>query len=116
MVRAILPHRRNAMKILRNWAGMLALAAPVAFAQAHAPSRIDALQVQLQASPHVRALVIAKGDRQVFAHYRADTTPSTLLNVASVSKSVTALLAGIAAERGLLRVDEPLAAASTARA
>lgn len=92
-------------------AGAALLFVPAAHAQAGgAATKTDALQSQLKSSPHIRALLIARGDRQVFEHYRADTTPATLLNVASVTKSVTALLVGIAADRGLLRVDEPLSA------
>lgn len=69
---------------------------------------VDALQAQLKSNAHIRALLIARGDKTLFEHYRADTSATTLLPVASVTKSVTALLAGIAADRGLLRIDEPL--------
>jgi CubicO group peptidase (beta-lactamase class C family) len=90
-----------------RWACALALFVQGAHAQAPA---IEALQAQLKANGNIRALLIAKGDKQVFEYLRADTRPDTLLPVASVTKSVVSLLAGIAADRGLLNVDEPLAA------
>ncbi len=85
----------------------LAFTAPGSQAQS-AP--LDALQAQLRTSPRVRALLIERGGKLTFEHYRADTTSATLVNIASVTKSVTSILVGIAADRGLLRIDEPLAA------
>src|SRR5687768_620923 len=85
----------------------MALFAPAARAQTPA---VDALQAQVRSHPHLRALLVERKGQVVFEHYRADTTPATLLNVASITKSVTAVLVGIAADRGLLRIDEPLAA------
>jgi CubicO group peptidase (beta-lactamase class C family) len=74
-----------------------------AFAQ-----RFDALDAQLRSNPHIRALLIARGDKDVFEYYRTDTNATTTLTVASVTKSVVSLLAGIASDKGLLRIDEPL--------
>lgn len=72
--------------------------------------RLQALQAQLRASPHVRAFLMQRG-ASTFEYYRPDTTPTTLVNVASVTKSVVALLVGIAIERGAISgVDEPLSA------
>ena len=88
---------------------VLSIALFTAAAHAQAPA-LEALQAQVRSHGHLRALLVQRRGELVFEHYRADTTPATLLHVASVTKSVTALLVGIAADRGLLRIDEPLAA------
>lgn len=94
-------------------AGLLPTAAPGQAATSAAPwhaDRINALEAQLRANPHVRAFLMQRGS-STFAYYRPDTTPTTLVNVASVTKSVVALLVGIAIERGAISgVDEPLSA------
>lgn len=99
--------RRAAMTGL---AGILWGAASRAGPAAWIPERIAALEGQLRANPHVRALLMERRGT-LFSHYRADTQPGTRLNVASVTKSVVALVTGIAIERGLIAgVNEPLAA------
>lgn len=86
------------------------LFAPAARAEWNA-DRLPALPIRLRESPHIRAFLMQKGESPPFLHYRADTTGSTPLAVASVTKSITALLVGIAIERGAISsVDEPLAA------
>lgn len=71
--------------------------------------RLPALEAQLRANPNVRAFLMERRGA-TFAHYRADTTPNTRANVASVTKTVMSLLVGIAIERGLIAsVNEPLA-------
>lgn len=85
---------------------------PTAYAQAPAfqADRLQALESQLRNAPNVRALLMERRGTG-FTHYRPDTTPTTRLNVASVTKSVMALLVGIAIERGAIAsVDEPLSA------
>jgi CubicO group peptidase (beta-lactamase class C family) len=94
--------RRDALGIA------ISLVAP--FSHAQGSKAIDGLQAQLDSNPHIRALLIARGDKDVFQYYRSDTNTATLLNVASITKSIVSLLAGIAADKGLLRHDEPLSA------
>lgn len=73
--------------------------------------RIELLQAQLRSHQHLRAFLMERDGAEPLAYYRADTTPSMRLNVASVTKSVVALLVGIAIDRGAIaNVDEPLAA------
>lgn len=72
--------------------------------------RIQALEAQLQAAPHVRALLMERRGAS-FAYYQQGITASSRMNVASVTKSVVSLLVGIAIERGAIAsVEEPLAA------
>jgi CubicO group peptidase (beta-lactamase class C family) len=72
--------------------------------------RIQALEAQLRASPHVRALLMERRGAS-FAYYQQGITGSSRMNVASVTKSVVSLLVGIAIERGVIvSVEEPLAA------
>jgi CubicO group peptidase (beta-lactamase class C family) len=72
--------------------------------------RIQALEAQLRAAPHVRALLMERRGAS-FAYYQQGTTALSRNNVASVTKSVVSLLVGIAIERGLVAsVEEPLAA------
>lgn len=72
--------------------------------------RIQALEAQLRAAPHVRALLMERRGAS-YAYYHQGITGSSRMNVASVTKSVVSLLVGIAMERGLIAsVEEPLAA------
>lgn len=72
--------------------------------------RIQALEAQLRAAPHVRALLMERRGA-TFAYYQQGITGSSRMNVASVTKSVVSLLVGIAMERGAIAsVEEPLAA------
>lgn len=100
---------RRALLTLSIAAGLLG---PAAYAQAPAfnADRLQALESQLRNTPNVRALLMERSGT-VFNHYRQDTTPTTRLNVASVTKSVLALLVGIAIGQGAIAsVDEPLSA------
>lgn len=94
---------------MARWAAPAPAQAQAPLAPSATPA-ITALQEQLKTAPHIRALLIAKGDRVVFEHYRADTNSTARMHVASVTKSVVSLLVGIAADKGLLRIDEPLTA------
>ena len=72
--------------------------------------RIQDLEAQLRAAPHVRALLMERRGA-TFAYYQQGITGSSRMNVASVTKSVVSLLVGIAIERGVIAsVEEPLAA------
>lgn len=74
------------------------------------PNRLQALEAQLRLNPNVRAFVMERAGTVGFEYYGANTTRTTRLGVASVTKSVVGTLVGIAAERGALSIDEPLAA------
>jgi CubicO group peptidase (beta-lactamase class C family) len=56
----------------------------------------------------VRAVIVAVGDRTVFEKYSSGG-PEDYHNVFSVTKSVASTLVGIAADEGLLRLDQTLA-------
>lgn len=58
--------------------------------------------------PTLRALVVARGNCVVFEYYRKDIDAETLSPVYSVTKSVLAILVGIAIDRGYLRLDQKL--------
>jgi CubicO group peptidase (beta-lactamase class C family) len=76
------------------------------------PEQLLKLESEVRAAhPHIRALLIQRAGRTGFGYYRADTQPTQRLNVASVTKSITSLLAGIAIGQGAIRsVDESLSA------
>jgi CubicO group peptidase (beta-lactamase class C family) len=58
--------------------------------------------------PTLRALIVARGNCVVFEYYRKDIDAETLSPVYSVTKSVLAILVGIAIDRGYLRLDQKL--------
>jgi CubicO group peptidase (beta-lactamase class C family) len=76
------------------------------------PDKLRALRQAIEGAPsELRALLVERRGQAAFAYYRPDTTPVQSLNVASVTKSVVALVAGIAIGRGFIRgVDEPVSA------
>lgn len=111
------PDRRTATVALAG-----ALWAPASWCQTAARAapwhadRLALLEAQLRANPNIRALLMERHGA-AFTHYRADTTPTTRANVASITKTVVSLLVGIAIGRGLIaNVDEPLAAFFTEHA
>ncbi len=61
-----------------------------------------------EAYPSVRALVVARGACVVFEYYRSGIGAGTRSPVYSVTKSVLSILAGIAIDKGYLRLDEKL--------
>lgn len=100
---------RRALLALAISAGLFGTAA---YAQTPAfnAERLQALEAQLRNAPNVRAFLIERRGT-TFSYYRQDTTAATQLNVASVTKSVMALLVGIAIGQGAIAsVDEPLSA------
>jgi CubicO group peptidase (beta-lactamase class C family) len=99
-------------RTLLAWLVAASLIGPSAYAQTPAfnQDRLQALEAQLRSAPNVRAFLMERRGTP-FAWYRQDTTPTTRLNVASVTKSVLALLVGIAIGQGAIAsVDEPLSA------
>lgn len=103
------PSRRRVILAMCVAAGLVGTPAH-AQAPAFSTDRLQALEAQLRSAPHVRAFLMERRGTP-FAWYRPDTTPATRLNVASVTKSVLALLVGIAIGQGAIAgVDEPLSA------
>ena len=99
-------------RTLLAWLVAASLIGSSAYAQTPAfnQDRLQALEAQLRSAPIVRAFLMERRGTP-FAWYRQDTTPTTRLNVASVTKSVLALLVGIAIGQGAIAsVDEPLSA------
>lgn len=69
-------------------------------------ARLLAMRPQIEARlPHVRSVVVARHGYVVFEMYRQGFGRESLLNLASITKSVTGLLTGIAIGRGLLTLD-----------
>jgi CubicO group peptidase (beta-lactamase class C family) len=56
--------------------------------------------------PHVRSVIVARHGYVVFELYRLGFGRNSLLNLASITKSISAILAGIAIDRGLLALDD----------
>lgn len=105
-------HLRTTRRTLLALSVAAGLFGPAAYAQAPAfdADRLQALESQLRNAPNVRAFLMERRGTP-FAWYRQDTTATTRLNVASVTKSVLALLVGIAIGQGAMAgVDEPLSA------
>ena len=105
----------NRRRLLAAPFGLLALPAlaqPAEPAAGLLSDKLRDLRQAIEASlPELRALLVERRGHAAFAYYRADTSAAQSLNVASVTKSVVALVAGIAMGRGLVRgVDEPIAA------
>lgn len=59
--------------------------------------------------PCIDALAVSKSDIVVLEEYFGGMTPATLHIISSSTKSITALLAGIAVEQGLFRLDDCIA-------
>lgn len=69
----------------------------------------EQLRKKLRGNPRLLSLGIVRHGQLVFEHYHEDVGKDSLINVASVTKSVLALLVGIAIEKGVLAsVDQPL--------
>ncbi len=56
--------------------------------------------------PHVRSVAVVRHGYAIFEMYRQGFGRESLLNVASITKSVTSLLVGVAIADGLLRLDD----------
>lgn len=70
--------------------------------------RLEAALAEAAALPNLRALVVVRNGRLVREAYFNATDSETLLDVRSVTKTVTGLLLGIAADDGLVDVDDPI--------
>ena len=62
----------------------------------------EQLRKKLRGNPRLLSLGIVRHGQLVFEHYHEDVGKDSLINVASVTKSVLALLVGIAIEKGVL--------------
>lgn len=72
-------------------------------------TRLDALRARLAGESNVRSVRVLRHDRQVFDYCRSGLPADALHDVRSVTKSVTALLVGIALGAGRLReLDQPI--------
>lgn len=69
----------------------------------------EKLREKLRGNPRLLSLGIVRHGKLVFEHYHDSAGKDSLINVASVTKSVLALLVGIALDKGVLAsVDQPL--------
>lgn len=59
--------------------------------------------------PHVRSIIVARNGYIVFEMYRQGFGRDSVLDLASITKSVTALLAGVVIARGKLRLTDRIA-------
>ncbi len=104
--------RRSALGGLAGalWAGLPGLGLAEGAPPSPAGIDLDRGRAGLaSAPPTMRGLVVARGGRTLFEHYRADTGADEQQTVNSVMKSVTAALIGIALGRGALRgLDQPI--------
>ena len=77
---------------------------------AHASARFDSARLdrKLRSEPGLGSVLVERNGRPLFAGYYHGDTESTRLDVFSVTKSVVSTLVGIAAQHGLLRLDERL--------
>lgn len=74
-----------------------------------APGMPDALQTALSKNTRLLSFGLARGGKLVIEHYQGPAAPDSYANVASVTKSVLAILVGIALDRNVIQsVDQPL--------
>ncbi len=70
-------------------------------------ARLLAIRPHVEAQlPHVRSVIVARHGYVVFEMYRQGFGRAALLNLASITKSITALVVGIAHDAGLLTLDQ----------
>lgn len=70
----------------------------------------DKLRQELASNlPRVLSFAILRKEKLVFEYYRKDTSSASLVNIASVTKSVLGLLVGVALDKGIFKsVDQPI--------
>lgn len=74
-----------------------------AFSQAHDPAKVARLHEHIKAEhPAIRSFLVKRAGEPLFEYYRDGLNADTLHHVASVTKSVVSLLAGIAIDQGLI--------------
>ena len=76
------------------------------------PSAAQSLDPAVKAAgelPRLHSLIVQHRGQVVLERYFNGRRPTSLANVKSVSKSIIAALVGIAADRKLLRIDDPIA-------
>ncbi len=70
-------------------------------------ARLLSIRAHVEARlPHVRSIIVARNGYIVFEMYRQGFGRDSVLNLASITKSVTALLAGAVISRGQLRLTD----------
>lgn len=68
-----------------------------------------ALKANLLQNRRLLTFGLVRDGKLVIEHYQGEAGPEAYVNVASVTKSITAILVGIALDRGIIRsVDQPL--------
>ena len=83
---------------------------PAATALRLAPAQRDAILAQARSLPRLRSLLVATGGTLLEEHYFNGARRETLANQKSASKTLIAILVGIAIDRGhLAGVDQPIA-------
>ena len=95
-----------------TWSLIAVLAAGVivdAQSSGASPRALD-FRVSAASLPDLRSLVVSRGGEVVGEYYAPRVRPDGLANVKSASKSIIAILIGIALERGLIPdIEEPIA-------
>ena len=101
----VLPRRA-----MLGWLAGAALVGEVKAQSGWVPNRLDALNQQLRSHPRIRAFMMEADGAEPFAYFQPGVGASSRTSVASVTKSIVSLLAGIAIERGAFSgADESLA-------
>lgn len=73
------------------------------------PAMPEALRANLAKNNRLLTFGLVRDGKLVIEHYQGEAQPDTYVGVASVTKSITAILVGIALDKGVLKsVDQPL--------
>lgn len=73
------------------------------------PMMPEVLKTNLAKNNRLLSFGLVRDGRLVIEHYQGEAGPGTFVNVASVTKSITAILVGIALDKGVLKsVQQPL--------
>ncbi|MEJ6022046.1 serine hydrolase domain-containing protein [Ramlibacter sp. PS4R-6] len=97
-------------RAMLGWLAGAALARDVKAQSGWVPDRLDALNEQLRSNSRIRAFMMEADGAEPFAYFQPGVAASSRTPVASVTKSIVSLLAGIAIERGAFSgADESLA-------
>lgn len=73
------------------------------------PTMPEALKANLAKNNRLLSFGLVRDGKLVIEHYQGEAQPDTYVNIASVTKSITAILAGIALDKGIFKsVDQPI--------